>query len=217
MNTLIISGGSIEVGLALELMQEPFDHVIGVDAGAAFCREHGIRPDRIVGDFDTLDPEILQWYRACTDIEIRQYNPVKDATDTQIAVELAMELGSTDITILGGTGTRLDHVLGNIQTLYFPFARGVSCRMLDSCNRIQLIGGRHVIRRDSQYGTCFSLIPLTTDVYGVTVRRAKYPLDRHHFTVLGTGSFGVSNEVSEEQAEITVESGILILIESKDG
>ena len=128
-----------------------------------------------------------------------------------------MELGSTDITILGGTGTRLDHVLGNIQTLYFPFARCVSCRMLDGCNRIQLIGGRHVIRSDSQYGTCFSLIPLTTDVYGVTVRGAKYPLDRHHFTVLGTGSFGVSNEVSEEQAEITVESGILILIESKDG
>lgn len=216
MNTLIISGGSIEVGLALEFLKKDFDHVIAVDGGAAFCHACGICPDRIVGDFDTLDPEILAWYREHTEAEIREYNPVKDATDTQIAVELAMELGSTDITILGGTGTRMDHVLGNIQTLYFPLERGVSCRIVDGYNQIQLIRGRHVIRKDRQYGTCFSLIPLTTDVYGVTIRGAKYPLEGHHFTVLGSGSFGVSNEVSEDQAEIFTDSGILILIESRD-
>lgn len=213
---MIISGGNIEVDLALEVLENSFDHIIGVDGGLRFCYEHGIVPTRIVGDFDTLAPEILEWYKSHTKIEIRQFNPVKDATDTQIAVELAIELGSSRITILGGTGTRLDHVLGNIQTLYLAFVQGIDCQMLDSHNRIRLIRGENCIRREEQYGTYFSLIPFTTDVRGVTLRGAKYPLDRHSFTVLGTGSLGISNEILDTQVDILVEGGIMILVESKD-
>jgi len=216
MDTLIISGGNIEVDFALEILKKPFEHIIGVDGGLEFCYEHGVVPTRIVGDFDTLSPEILNWYKEHTKIEIRKFNPIKDATDTQIAVELALSLGSSSITILGGTGTRLDHVLGNIQTLYLAHEKKVPCQILDPYNRIQLIEGKHCIRREEQYGTYFSLIPLTTDVYGVTLKGVKYPLLNHHFTALGTGSFGVSNEITEECAEITMESGIFVLVESKD-
>ncbi|MCI8428671.1 MAG: thiamine diphosphokinase [Lachnospiraceae bacterium] len=216
MNTLIISGGNIEVDFALEILKKPYDRIIGVDAGLLFCREHHVIPTSAVGDFDTLPADILMWYKSHTNLEIREYNPVKDAADTQIAVEMAIESGSTDITILGGTGTRLDHVLGNIQVLYLPLEKGINCEILDSHNRIRLIRNRHVIQKEAQYGTYFSLIPFTTDVYGVTLTGAKYPLHQHHFTVLGTGSLGVSNEILEEQVEILLESGILILIESKD-
>ncbi|MBS6397472.1 MAG: thiamine diphosphokinase [Clostridiales bacterium] len=216
MNTLIISGGSIDIDLALRVLEEKYDHIIGVDGGLGFCYEQKILPTRIVGDFDTLDPEILAWYKDNTQVEIREYNSVKDATDTQIAVELALELGSTRITILGATGTRLDHVLGNIQTLYLPLQRGVDCVILDPNNRIRLIEKQYVLRREEQYGKYFSLIPLTTDVKGVTLKGVKYPLDRYHFTTLGSGSLGVSNEVLKEQAEISMESGIFVLIESKD-
>ncbi len=216
MRTLIISGGSIDTDLALELLKEPFERKIAVDGGAGFCYEHGITPTEIVGDFDTLDAKILNWYEEHTAAGIRRFNPVKDATDTQIAVELALELGSTAITLLGGTGTRLDHVLGNIQTLYLPLVRGVDCQILDRHNRIRLIRERHVIRKSEQYGTCFSLLPYTEDVYGVTLRGARYPLEEHHMTVYGTGSLGVSNEIAAEQVEITMKSGILVLIESKD-
>ncbi len=215
-NTLIISGGNIEISLALEMLKQPFEHMIGVDGGLRFCYEHEIVPTRIVGDFDTLEPEILDWYRNHTPIEIREFNPVKDSTDTQIAIELALELQSDSITILGGTGTRLDHVLGNVQTMYLALEKNVPCQMLDSHNRIQLIRDRHCIRKEEQYGTYFSLIPLTTDVAGVTIRGAKYPLDRHSFSVLGSGSLGVSNEIVGEQADIWIENGIMILIESKD-
>lgn len=216
MHTLIISGGSIEVDLALSLLENNYDHIIAVDGGLGFCREQKIVPTRIVGDFDTLPPDILTWYQEHTEIEIRKFNPVKDATDTQIAVELALELGSRKITILGGTGTRLDHVLGNIQTLYLALENGADCQILDGNNRIRLIKERWVLKKAEQYGTYFSLIPYTEDVYGVTLKGAKYPLTNDHFTVLGTGSLGVSNEIAEEQAEISIESGILILIESKD-
>ena len=107
-------------------------------------------------------------------------------------------------------------MLGNIQTLYLPLKKGIKCEILDSHNRIQLIRNRHCIRKEEQYGKYFSLIPFTTDVEGVTLRGVKYPLNRCHFTALGSGSFGVSNEIVEEQAEILIENGIFILIESKD-
>jgi thiamine pyrophosphokinase len=217
--TLIITGGRIEHDFALDFLnkkQKDFTHIIGVDGGLKFCYEQDIVPTRIVGDFDTLDPAILKWYQEQTDIEIRKFNPVKDATDTQIAVELALELGSGSITILGGTGTRLDHVLGNIQTLYLPFEKKVPCQIVDAHNRIRLIEGRQMLKKEEQYGNYFSLIPLTTRVEGVTLRGVKYPLENRDFTVLGTGSLGVSNEIMEAQAEITIESGIFILIESRD-
>lgn len=216
MNTLIISGGNIDVDLALGVLKQSFTHIIGVDGGLKFCYEQKIVPTRIVGDFDTLAPEILAWYKSHTHIEIREFNPIKDATDTQIAVELALELGSDDITILGATGTRLDHVLGNIHTMYLAFEKGVLCRMLDSHNRIQLIRGEYRLSKEVQYGNYFSLIPLTTEVRGVTLKGTKYPLDRHDFTVLGSGSLGVSNEITQEAAEIRIEEGIMILIESRD-
>ena len=125
MHTLIVSGGRIDSDLALQIWNGTYAHRIGVDGGVGFCYEHQLPLTEIVGDFDTLDQKILRWYKEHTDIEIRAYDPVKDATDTQIAVELALELGSSQITILGGTGTRLDHVLGNIQTLYLPLMQGV--------------------------------------------------------------------------------------------
>ena len=217
MDTLIISGGNIGIDLALGLLKiKKFDHIIGVDGGLKFCYDHNIVPTRIVGDFDTLSHEILDWYRKHTQIEIREYNPVKDYTDTQIALELALSLGSDHITILGGTGTRLDHVLGNIQSLYLALERGVDCEILDEHNRIRLIEGEYRIRKAEQYGTYVSLIPFTTDVDGVTLEGLKYPLQDQHFTVKGSGGFGVSNEITADEAKISLKQGIFIMIESKD-
>ncbi|MDO4261791.1 MAG: thiamine diphosphokinase [Eubacteriales bacterium] len=216
MDTLIISGGNIEVDFALALLKRGFDHVIGVDGGLRFCYEHRIAPTRIVGDFDTLEPEILAWYKGHTDVPVREYNPVKDATDTQIALELALSLGSTDVTIIGGFGTRLDHVLGNIQTMYLAFERGVPCRMLDGRNRVRLLRGRMRLGREEQYGTYVSLIPYTETPAVVTLEGMKYPLHRHPLTALGSAGLGVSNEIVSDEAVITAEGGIVILIESKD-
>ena len=114
-NTLIISGGNISSDFALDFMEKQnIDYIIAADRGLAFARRYGIRPDLIVGDFDSVSREIIEGYRREGKVPIRTYNPVKDDTDTQIALEKALEAGSSRIWILGGTGTRLDHVLGNI-------------------------------------------------------------------------------------------------------
>ena len=158
----------------------------------------------------------MAYYRTETEIPIRQFNPVKDATDSQIAIELALELGSGEITILGGTGTRLDHVLGNIQSLMLAKKKGVSCVILDEYNRIRLVDGTLQLKKEEQYGRYVSLLPLTTEVTGVDLTGVKYPLSDYTFTSTGSAGLGVSNEITAETAEIRVKSGIFILIESSD-
>ena len=217
MKTVIISGGRIDRDFALSfLKQEAFDQNIAVDNGLKFLYENGIKPTWIVGDFDTAAPELVAYYRTETEIPIRQFNPVKDATDSQIAIELALELGSGEITILGGTGTRLDHVLGNIQSLMLAKKKGVSCVILDEYNRIRLVDGTLQLKKEEQYGRYVSLLPLTTEVTGVELTGVKYPLSDYTFTSTGSAGLGVSNEITAETAEIRVKSGIFILIESSD-
>ena len=215
MDTLIISGGNIGIDLALGLLKiKRFDHIIGVDGGLKFCYDHKIVPTRIVGDFDTLSPEILTWYKKNTQIEIREYNPVKDATDTQIAVELALSLGSDHVTILGGTGTRLDHVLGNIAILGQGFVQDRHMFLLDEHNRIRLIQKECRIKKEEQYGKYVSVVSFCGVARGVSESGVFYPLD--HVDLQPFTSLGISNEIVDEEAVITVEDGTLIVVESKD-
>ncbi len=217
MRTVIISGGRIERDFALSFLEnETFEQFIAVDNGLRFCYDNQIKPTWIVGDFDTAAPELVEYYQTQTDIPIRRFNPVKDSTDSQIAIELALELGSSEITLLGGTGTRMDHVLGNIQSLMLAKKKGVSCVILDEYNRIQLIDGETRLKKSEQYGKYVSLLPLTTEVTGVDLTGFKFNLTGHTFTSTGSAGFGVSNEIIEDTAEIRVKSGIFVLIESRD-
>ena len=217
MKTVIISGGIIERDFALSFLKnEIFDQIIAVDNGLKFLHENQIRPTWIVGDFDTAAPELVEYYQRQTDIPIRRFNPVKDSTDSQIAIELALELGSSEITILGGTGTRLDHVLGNIQSLMLARKKGVSCIILDAYNRIRLMDGVVHLKKSEQYGKYVSLLPLTTEVTGVELRGFKYELTDYTFTSTGSAGLGVSNEITAEIAEIRIKTGIFVLIESRD-
>ena len=217
MRTVIISGGRIERDFALSFLEnETFEQFIAVDNGLRFCYDNQIKPTWIVGDFDTAAPELVEYYQTQTDIPIRRFNPVKDSTDSQIAIELALELGSSEITLLGGTGTRMDHVLGNIQSLMLAKKKGVSCVILDEYNRIQLIDGETRLKKSEQYGKYVSLLPLTTEVTGVDLTGFKFNLTGHTFTSTGSPGLGVSNEIIEDTAEIRVKSGIFVLIESRD-
>lgn len=86
--------------------------LLGVDKGMEFLYHHKILPSYIVGDFDSVDQKIGDYYRNETKVPIREFNPVKDASDTEIAIRLAMTLGASEIYILGATGGRIDPSVG---------------------------------------------------------------------------------------------------------
>ena len=100
---------------------------------------------------NSLTENILNWYRENSQIPIREYNPVKDATDTCIALEKALEIKSSEIWILGATGSRIDHVLCNIHILKRSWLAGVPAYLADSHNQISLpVDNPFTIKREEQ-------------------------------------------------------------------
>ncbi len=217
MQALIISGGHLEDGFAASYIENyDFGLTIAVDSGMSFFYRQGWVPDYIVGDFDSVKPEILQSFLELKEDKpkVLQFQPEKDETDTEIAIRTAIGQGCGAIHILGATGSRLDHVLGNIHLLGMAMERGVEVIMADPNNRIRMVREGLVLKKGGQYGKYVSLLPFTPQVTGLTLTGFKYPLDQ--YTLECYHSLGVSNEITGEQAEISFRDGVLLVIESKD-
>ena len=218
MQSLIISGGSLDMEFALSYIRKySFHCTVAADRGMDFFYEHKMVPDYIVGDFDSADPEVLQNFRNLNEErrpEIIQFKPEKDETDTELAIRIAIQHGCDDIHLLGAMGSRVDHMLGNLHLLGAAMKQGVACRMVDKNNRIRMTCQGMSLRRQEQYGTYVSLLPFTPLVKGLTLTGFKYPLK--DYTLECYHSLGVSNEIIAEEAEISFREGVLLVVESKD-
>ena len=206
---VIISGGELEEEFVLSILEkEENQYVIGVDKGMEFLYSHQILPNYIVGDFDSVKKEIGDYYRNETDVPIREFNPVKDASDTET-------LGAGEILILGATGGRIDHLWANVQSLAIPFKAGINAVIMDCQNKIRLIGGGEThLKKGETYGPYFSVFPLGEEVFGFSIKGAKYPLTNH--TLIPYDSLCVSNQFQEDEVTISFLNGIVILMETKD-
>ena len=212
--TLIVTGGNIEEKCFKRICENNnFEYIIASDKGLETLYKYKMTPNYIIGDFDSIDKKILEKYVSNKDIIIKELNPEKDYTDTHMALKLAIELKSTNITILGATGTRIDHVIANIHILKETLGKNISCKILDSKNEIQLINKKTILENDKNY-KYISLIPLTTNVSGITLKGFKYPLSDASLEI--GHSIGISNEQIEKNATIDIKQGILIVIKSKD-
>lgn len=213
---VIVSGGKLEEKMCLSVLEgQKEGYVIGVDRGVEFLYHHQIMPDYIVGDFDSVKKEVVDYYRNETHVGIREYNPVKDASDTEIAIRLAITLGGTELLILGATGGRIDHLWANVQSLTIPYKAGIHAEILDSQNRISLLReGENHLKKSESYGRYFSVFPLGEEVFGFNITGAKYPLRNHVLTPYD--SLCVSNEIAEDEVVISFTAGIVILMETRD-
>lgn len=216
--TLIITGGDVNPEFALKYCEkEQFDYFIVVDNGLRVAEEIGIIPDYIVGDFDSISPLLLYKYENQKDISIRRFLPEKDFTDTYAAIDIAIEHGSFSIHILGGTGSRLDHTIANILMLQMALEKGVEAIISSENNRIRLLGRKcRKITINKENYKYVSLIPLTPVVTNITTVGMKYNIQKHNMYMDKEISRGVSNEILENEGEISIDEGTLIVIESND-
>ena len=189
-------------------------NIIVCDRGLEALYQLKIIPNHVVGDFDSVSSEVLEFYKKQTQIIFHTYNAEKDNTDTDIALKLATRLKSSKITILGALGKRMDHAIANIHILKDALEAKIPCQILDEHNRIYLINKETTLEKEKVYGKYVSLIPLTSTVEGLTLTGFKYPLN-HYTLPIGT-SLGISNEMIEDIAHIKMDKGILIVIESRD-
>ena len=232
-DTVVVSGGNIQVDFALDFLkklkketnrktstQTSTSHskalqLIAADKGLEFFITAGITPDLIVGDFDSLSSEGKIYMEKLPQTSIRRLKPEKDDSDTQSAVNLAISQGAKDILILGGTGTRLDHVMANLGLLLSGKERGVDIRLADVNNFITLVDNGTVLHKDRQYGKYVSFFSVGGDVTGLTLEGFKYPLHDHHLRFAQSG-LTVSNEIKELEARITFSGGNLLMLMTKD-
>lgn len=215
METLIIAGGEIDKKLLKNIVKKmDWQNIIAVDKGLEKLDELNIVPNHVVGDFDSVSKEMLQQYQKNPKVTFHTYNPEKDNTDTDIAIQLAIQLKSLNITIIGALGKRLDHSLANIHILKQALEAKIPCQIIDKHNKIYLIENIHILYKNKTYGKYISLLPLTSKVEEITLKGFKYPLNKYCLQV-GV-SLGISNEIVEDIATIELKNGILIVIESRD-
>ena len=189
-------------------------NIIAGDRGLEALYQLKIIPNHVVGDFDSVSPEILEFYKKQSQIIFHKFNAEKDNTDTDIALQLAIRLKSSKITIMGALGKRMDHAIANIHILKDALEANIPCQMIDEYNRIYLINKEMTLEKEKVYGKYVSLIPLTSIVEGLSLTGFKYPL-KDYTLPIGT-SLGISNEIIGDTAHIQMKNGILIVIESRD-
>ena len=179
------------------------DFVICCDAGYRLAQRLGVRPDLLLGDFDSYTGALPE------DIPVQRYIRDKDDTDTVIAVRYALEHGYDSILLVAATGGRLDHALANLQLLETARADGVEAILLDPDNRVTCIGpGEYVLPRTDYF--YFSLLPIDAVLRGVTIEGAKYPLCDAE--ARRGDSLTISNEWIEPTVRLRIREGLCWLI-----
>jgi len=186
------------------------DYVIGADGGASHLAKLDIKPDCLIGDFDSICPNLLEDFSKAG-VEIVRFPIQKDATDLELAVDHAIQMHPTELVILCGFGERLDHFLGNIHALVAAANANINAALISQSTLIRLISCNCTFPRQ-QY-SWISLIPLTTAVTGVTTSGLKYAL--HNETLQIGSSRGISNEFSAEVVTVSVTDGLLLAICTK--
>jgi len=180
-----------------------FDFVIACDRGYEYAPKLGIRPDLIVGDFDSASglPE--------GDVPVIRLPAVKDDTDTVSAVKTALEKGFRNILVCCAFGGRFDHSIANMQTAAFIAEQGGSCHFYGKDTELIAIknGQARLPRRENHYLSVFSL---TSVCLGVCEQGTAYEVSDARLT--SAFPLGVSNEWATEEAVISVREGILAIV-----
>lgn len=200
MSRFVIVGGApiTDYGYIKSLFNDG-DKYIFCDSGLYHLSALGVTPDLIVGDFDSHP-------KPQTDIETIVLPTVKDDTDTVYAAKEALLRGADEVLLIGVSGGRLDHTLGNLYLLSYLENRGCSAVLADDECEMSVVKSADVDRRYR----FFSVINIDGTASGITITGAKYNLENAQIAC--EYQYGISNEVEGERASVSVASGRVLLV-----
>ncbi len=179
--------------------------VICADSGYDKAVKADIKPDLILGDFDSVKNNLPE------DCEIIRASTHKDDTDTMLAVKTALMRGYADITLAAATGGRSDHFLANIATLLYIQEHGANGRITgDETDAFILSNSTaDIIPDKSRYLSIFAV----TDTATVSIKNAEYPLSKYKLS--RSYPIGVSNEFCDIPCRVEAEQGIILVMTVK--
>jgi thiamine pyrophosphokinase len=212
LHVVVVANGEYLDPAGLLPVVERANVLIAADGGANWLAAQGRVPDVLIGDMDSVTPEVL---RALEDGRCRLVRRPsdKDETDTELALLEAVALGAGRITILGALGGRADHALANILLLTMPQLMGIETVIDDGHSHLALVRDDGTIRGEE--GDIVSLLPIGGDVEGIVTEGLKYPL-RGETLHLGPAR-GVSNVLLGPVARVTLRKGLLLTVHTPKG
>jgi len=207
MRAIVFANGEFTHRQQAREMLHPGDRIIAADGGTRHALSIDVIPHTVIGDLDSLSAADRAHVEAAG-ARIIPFSPHKDETDLELALLHAVEEGATEIVVLAALGGRLDQTIANVLLLALPALRALDVRIVDGPQEAFLI---HSARRIAgQPGDTLSLIPLGGDATGVTAQGLEWPL--HDETLRFGPARGVSNVLTEQEAHVHVEHGLLLCI-----
>jgi thiamine pyrophosphokinase len=188
------------------------DLVIAADSGAHWLDRSGVPPDLVIGDMDSLDPDLLDRL-AARGTEVERHPADKEASDLELAMSRAAAAGADEVVILGALrGERLDHELANLLLLVDREWDGIDLRVVRGGTTARALLGGSQQELGGAAGDLVTLLPVG-DATGVRTDGLRYPLVGE--TLRAGRSRGLSNEVEHAPASVSLEGGSLLIIETR--
>lgn len=181
------------------------EYVIAADGGLAVLEKMNIKPDFVLGDFDSLG-----YIPNVKNIEVHKVE--KDDTDMMLSVEKAAKEGYNEIEIFGGTGGRVDHTVANFQTMLWASKRNIKIKMTDK-NYVYYMITNGTLEIEGTDGADLSVFAFGGDAKGVTIKGGKYQAE--DVTLTMDNPTAVSNSFIGKMVHISVDKGSLLVIAKK--
>jgi thiamine pyrophosphokinase len=209
---VIVTGGDPPRGehLAAVLRALPDDAVVvAADSGLDHAVGLGLTVHHAVGDFDSADPELVRRVEAAG-TTVTRHPVAKDATDLELAIDAAADLGARRLVVIGGHGGRLDHFLANCLVLASPRHEALVIDAVIGDALVHVARPWAVTELTGRVGDIVTLLPVNGDAEGVVTDGLAYPL--RHETLTEGSTRGVSNVLHRTDATVSLTSGTLLVI-----
>ena len=205
----IFANGPNQNNLKSEITQKVPDLIIAADGGANHCLDVGILPDIVVGDLDSIS-ETSRANLPPKQVEIIKFPTRKDATDLELALDLAMEKGGNQIVIFAGLGGRWDMSFSNVMLAASEKYKEMHVSLSAENSHLHILHANRKLALRGKSGQTISLIPLSQEAKGITLSGFEYPLKNE--TIQFGNSRGLSNVLEKNEGDITLSAGTLLCV-----
>ena len=205
----MVSGGLVpDAALVGALPAGAF--VIAADSGLDHAAALGLRVDVLVGDLDSASAAAIRAAEA-GGVHIERHAADKEATDLELALDHALALGATRVTVVsGGGGERLDHHLAELVLLAASRFAPLRLDARIGAARAVPVHAREGVSLTGAPGAVLTLIALGGPAEGITTDGLRWPLRAE--TLAPGSTRGVSNEIVAGAVRVDLTGGTLLAI-----
>ncbi len=199
MRTVILANGDFPTRAEVLEKIENADFLIACDGASDKLLNYGKEPNLIIGDLDSATEMTLIRYKNIVQKVVRQ-----DNNDLMKAMDWCVENKHTEVAILGATGGREDHTLGNLFAI-MTYASKLELELFTDTGSFVVLDKSGILQ--TYVGQQVSLFPQPQNMK-ITTKGLKYALDNQALPYLYSGTL---NEAENDSIQLEFDGGVLLI------